>query len=197
MIAYIQGEIAFLEPTFCIVDVQGIGYEIKISLNTFAKLKGQESCKLHTYLHIKEDSHTLYGFYFEDEKNIFLQLIQISGIGPNTGLMITSSLSVDEIKHAIVNEDVNSIQAVKGIGAKTAQRVIIELKDKLKKESITTTSQIFTTPGYNTLKSEALSALMTLGIPKNSAEKSIVSILKNSSNDISLEELIKLALKQA
>lgn len=197
MIAYVQGEITLIEPTFCIVDVHGIGYEIKISLNTYTNLKAKESCKLHTYLHIKEDAHTLYGFYSQEEKDIFLKLIQISGVGPNTGLMITSSLSVDEIKYAIINDEVSTIQGVKGIGAKTAQRVIIELKDKLKKESITTTPQIFSTPGYNTLKTEALSALITLGIPKNSAEKSIVSILKNSPNDITLEELIKLALKQA
>jgi len=197
MIAYIDGPIQHLEPTFCIIDIQGVGYEIKVSLNTYAQIKRNSRCKLHTFLHIKEDAHTLYGFHDTEEKAIFLELIGISGIGPNTALMMTSSLTVSEIKQAIVSEDVKTIQSVKGIGGKTAQRVIIELKDKFKKEGIAPATNAILSPEYNTVRSEALSALLTLGIPKNAAEKSINSILKSSPNDITLEEIIKLALKQA
>src|SRR5688572_25231951 len=135
MIAYIDGKLTFKDPTFVIIDVGGIGYQIRISLSTYAQLQEGERCKLFTYLHIKEDAHTLYGFSDPAEKNVFLHLISISGVGPGTGLMIISSLSVAEIQQAIVREDVRTIQQVKGIGAKTAQRIILELKDKFRKES--------------------------------------------------------------
>lgn len=195
MIAYIEGKLVHKEPAFIIIDVNGIGYQIKISLNTFIAVKDTETAKLHTYLHIKEDAHTLYGFYDIREKDIFLHLISISGVGPGTALMISSSLNVEELKKAIVNGDVNTIQKIKGIGAKTAQRIIIELKDKLIKEGVAFEENIVA-PHYNTMKTEALTALTTLGIAKNIAEKSIESILKNSSNSITLEELIKQALKR-
>lgn len=195
MIAYIEGKLVHKEPAFIIIDVNGIGYQIRISLNTYIAIKDAEKAKIHTYLHIKEDAHTLYGFFGTREKEIFLHLISISGVGPGTALMITSSLSVEELKKAIVNGDVNTIQKIKGIGAKTAQRIIIELKDKLIKEGVAIDENIVA-PHYNTMKTEALTALTTLGIAKNIAEKSIESILKNSSNSITLEELIKQALKR-
>ncbi|MEM9857522.1 MAG: Holliday junction branch migration protein RuvA [Bacteroidota bacterium] len=197
MIAYLKGKLVLKEPTHILLDVGGIGYHINISLSTFSDLKDKEDTLIHTYLHIKEDSHTLYGFSHESEKHMFMHLISISGIGPSTGLMIQSSLTSGELKEAIASEDVKTIQSVKGVGAKTAQRVILELKDKMRKEGFETTGKEIVSPSRNTVKNEALSALVTLGINKNAAEKSIDSILKNSGNTITLEELIKLALKNA
>ena len=197
MIAYLKGKLVLKEPTHILLDVGGIGYHINISLSTFSDIKDKEDTLIHTYLHIKEDSHTLYGFSHESEKHMFMNLISISGIGPSTGLMIQSSLTSGELKEAIASEDVKTIQGVKGVGAKTAQRVILELKDKMRKEGFETTGKEIVSPSRNTVKNEALSALVTLGINKNAAEKSIDSILKNSGNTITLEELIKLALKNA
>ncbi|MEM6523012.1 MAG: Holliday junction branch migration protein RuvA [Bacteroidota bacterium] len=197
MIAYLKGKLVLKEPTHILLDVGGIGYHVNISLSTFSDLKDKEETLIHTYLHVKEDSHTLYGFSNESEKHMFMHLISISGIGPSTGLMIQSSLTSNELKEAIASEDVKTIQGVKGVGTKTAQRVILELKDKMRKEGYETLEKEIFTPSRNTVKSEALSALVTLGINKNAAEKSIDSILKNSGNTITLEELIKLALKNA
>jgi len=195
MIAYIDGKLAYKDPTYIILETGGIGYQIKISLSTYTLVKDQERCKLHTYLHIKEDAHTLYGFFELSEKKVFLDLISISGIGPGTALMTLSSLSPAELQNAIITEDVKVIQAVKGIGAKTAQRIILELKDKMKKESLIE-DKFIPISSHNTLRKEALSALVTLGIARNIAEKSIDGILKREGN-ISLEQLIKLALKTA
>ncbi|MCG8308655.1 MAG: Holliday junction branch migration protein RuvA [Cytophagales bacterium] len=194
MIGYLNGKLALKDPTFVILDVNGVGYEVRISLYTFSKIKDMESCTLHTYLHVKEDAQTLYGFFSREEKSIFLQLISINGVGPNTALMINSSLNVVELKNAIVNEEVSVIQKVKGIGNKTAHRIILELKDKIRKQGFEAGMQPIENIG---IRSEALSALITLGIHKNIAEKSIDKILKQMGNDISLEELIKLVLKQS
>jgi Holliday junction DNA helicase RuvA len=195
MIAYIKGKLIRKEPTNVIIDVNGIGYFIHISLHTFSAIKDEEVCHLNTYLHVKEDAHTLYGFISEAEKKLFLNLISISGIGPSTGLMMLSSLSPTEIIQAIANEDVHIIQSVKGIGAKTAQRVILELKDKMKKETLDENSLDYSKNSDNNLRAEALSALVTLGINKNIAQKSIGSVLRNSGNNLTLEELIKLSLQ--
>jgi len=198
MIAFIEGKLTIKEPAFVIIETCGIGYEIRISLNTYSSIKDEEACKLHTYLHVKEDSHTLYGFSELTEKTLFLLLISISGIGPSTALMMFSSLSTNEIKSAIANEDVLVIQGVKGIGSKTAQRVILELKDKIRKEElISLNNGHISSSSYNTIRIEALSALVTLGINKQQAEKSIESILQNNDEQITLEELIKRALKRS
>ncbi len=194
MIGYLTGNLTWKEPTQVIVDVHGIGYEAHISLNTYSKIKNAEKCKLFTYLHVKEDAHTLYGFYDPAEKSIFLKLISISGVGPGTAMMICSSLSVEEIQNAIVGDDVVTIKKVKGIGIKTAQRIILELKDKIIKEGVEAPAAGIRL--HHPLKEEALSALITLGINKNVAEKTISIILKNN-HDISLEELIKQALRRA
>ena len=194
MIGYLKGKLAFKDPTFVIIDVNGVGYEVKISLYTFSKIKNQESCMLHTHLHVKEDSQTLFGFSEVDEKSIFLQLIGISGVGPNTALMINSSLTVDEIKSAIVNEQVNVIQKVKGIGSKTAHRIILELKDKIKRAGYEDNASVVVS---SSKRNEALSALITLGINRAMAEKGVDKILNNHGDDISLEDLIKQVLKQA
>lgn len=195
MIAFIEGKIAEKDPTFVIIDINGVGYEMKISLTTYTVIKEKDSYKLHTYLHVREDAQILFGFAEKEEKKLFLNLISISGVGPNTGLMVLSSLSATEIKSAIVNGDAKTIQSVKGIGAKTAQRIILELKDKIAKEFDGETMQVFPENRHNTIRDEALSALVTLGFNKNVAEKSIDRVLKNSKEPVSLEELIKLTLK--
>ena len=196
MIAYIDGKLTYKDPTYVIIEVGGVGYQIKISLNTYAGLNEGERCKLFTLLHIKEDAHTLYGFSEMAEKNIFLHLISISGVGPNTGLMILSSLSVAEIQQAIVREDVRTIQRIKGIGAKTAQRLILELKDKLKKDVLTDQINV-PALAHNTNQNEALSALITLGFTRTVAEKTLDAIIKREGSHLTVEELIKLALKSA
>jgi len=196
MIAYLQGKLAFKDPTYVLIDVGGIGYEVKISLQTYSKINDQEAIRLHTYLHIKEDAHTLYGFWEESEKRLFLLLISISGVGPNTGLMILSSMSTEEVENAIISGDVASIQQVKGIGLKTAQRVILELKDKISKSTATGAGQqIGFLKSSNKVREEALQALLTLGFPKAAAEKNINQVLKKTDGEISLEDLIKASLK--
>lgn len=196
MITYLLGKIVLAEPTHLVIDVNGVGYEVKISLNTFSAVKSLKEAKIHTHLHIKEDAHTLYGFNERSEKVRFLDLISISGVGPGTALMVLSSLSPEELQSAIVSENIGMIQGVKGIGAKTAQRIILELKDKMKKEGyLEKTIEIGTSTG-NRLRNEALSALTTLGIAKPIADKTITSLLKEN-GDLTLEELIKLALKRA
>lgn len=197
MIHYLEGLLAVKDPTFVVVDVHGVGYEVKISLITYSAVKNLEKARLYTHLHIKEDAHTLYGFADQNEKRRFLDLISISGVGPSTGLMILSSLSPEELQHAIVSENVKVIQSVKGIGLKTAQRIVLELKDKMKKEGLLEKASENSTNSHNTLRSEALSALTTLGIAKPAAEKSVDSILKQEGSHLKLEELIKLALKRA
>jgi len=199
MIAYIEGKLAYKDPTYLIVDVQGLGYQVRISLHTYTHIKDLEKVKVHTFLHIKEDAHTLFGFADLLEKEIFMHLISISGIGPGTALVMLSSLNPSEVRDAIVNEDVRTIQGVKGIGTKTAQRVILELKDKLKKEyllSATDSKQNFSIP-HNSIRSEALNALVTLGFTKAIAEKNLDAILKSNSIQLTLEDLIKQALKMS
>lgn len=197
MINYLEGSLVVKDPTYVVIDVNGVGYEAKISLITYSAIKSLDKTKLYTHLHIKEDAHTLYGFSEPSEKRRFLDLISISGVGPSTGLMVLSSLSPEELQHAIVNEDVKTIQSVKGIGLKGAQRIVLELKDKMKKEGLLEKGVENVALPSNTLRSEALSALTTLGIAKPAAEKSIDIILKQHGQQIKLEELIKLALKRA
>ncbi|HSI78947.1 MAG TPA: Holliday junction branch migration protein RuvA [Lunatimonas sp.] len=199
MIAYLKGKLAFKDPTYVIIDIQGVGYMVKISLATYSWIKDQELVMLHTFLHIKEDAHTLYGFKDEAEKKLFLALISISGVGPNTAVMVLSSLDTSELEDAIVSGDYSTIQRVKGIGLKTAQRIVLELKDKIKKDNYSETASMGT--GFvlqnNKLKQEALQALITLGFPKAVAEKNISAILKKSVAEISLEDLIKASLKSS
>lgn len=192
MYAYIDGKLVFKCPTYVVIDAGGVGYHINISLNTYAALQDKERCKLFTWLHVKEDAHTLYGFFEEGEKRLFLHLISVSGIGPNTGRMILSSITPSEIQTAIVKGDVPLIQRIKGIGPKSAQRMILELQDKLKKEG---PDSLISMPINNTAKDEALSALVMLGFNKNVAEKSLEAAIKSSDENLSVEQLIKIALK--
>lgn len=197
MFAYLNGKLAYKDPTFVIIDIQGVGYEVKISLHTFGQIKDQENCKLFTYFHVKEDIQILFGFADSLEKELFMHLISISGVGPSTGLMVLSSLSPHEVEHAILSEDVKTIQGVKGIGVKTAQRIILELKDKVGKNQTEAGLQNISISGTAAIRNEALAALVTLGINKVAAQKTIDRILKNTEGQMSLEELIKQALKSA
>lgn len=195
MIAYLKGKLAHKDRAHVIIDVNGVGYEVKISLQTYGALSdGEESCKLFTHLQVKEDSHTLVGFHSMDEKLLFLDLISVSGIGLSTALVMLSSFSSNEIRSAIMNENIALIQSIKGIGSKSAQRVILELKDKCKKDTLFVEAGIASHDAHFGNKQEALSALVTLGIPRTAAEKSLDSILK-SNPDASVENLIKLALR--
>ena len=195
MIAYLKGKLAHKDRAHVIIDVNGVGYEVKISLQTYATLAdGEESCKLFTHLQVKEDSHTLVGFHSMDEKLLFLDLISVSGIGLSTALVMLSSFSSNEIRSAIINENIALIQSIKGIGSKSAQRVILELKDKCKKDTLFVEAGMASHDANFGHKQEALAALVTLGIPRTAAEKSLDSILK-SNPDASVENLIKLALR--
>ncbi len=196
MIAYLEGKVAYKDPAYAIVDVQGVGYEVRISLQTYSAMPAVgERCKVVTYLNIRDDAHILFGFGEPDEKTLFLDLVGVSGVGPATALVMLSSLSSGEIRHAIMNEDVRVVQSIKGIGSKTAQRVILELKDKMRKDSLTSPVPFLAGVTGGGTRSEALAALVTLGIPKNSAEKSLDTIIKREGDGLTVEELIKLALR--
>ena len=193
MIHFIEGQIERLDQNRVIINVNGIGYEIFISLYTFEKLRKKSTCRLLTYFLVKEDAQQLFGFYDDDEKEIFSLLITVSGIGASTAQVILSSMGTAEIKNAILSGNTLKFSAVKGIGSKTSQRLILELKDKMLKVSLSEES-IFTSEN-NKNKDEALSALLTLGFNKNNAEKAISEIIKGNS-DISAEDIIRLALKR-
>lgn len=192
MYAYIDGRLVFKSPAYVVIDAGGVGYHINISLNTYSLLANAERCKLFTWLHVKEDAHTLYGFADEGERRLFLHLISISGIGPNTGRMMLSSITPLEIQTAIINGNVSLIQRIKGIGPKSAQRVILELQDKLRKEGPDT---LDTAPLTKTVKDEALAALVMLGFARNVAEKVLEQEINKNNRPLTVEELIKFALK--
>ncbi len=197
MIAFLKGEIVNCEATYLIIEVGGIGYHVNISLSAYDVFKKQKEAIVLTHFHVKEDAQTLYGFHQPSDKSMFLDLIGISGIGPSIALGMLSSMETSEIKMAIVAENVKQIQSIKGIGAKTAQRVILELKDKYKKEGLIADSSNSKLSSNNSKRNEALSALLNLGFAKVSAEKVINNILEKNGENITLEELIKLALKSA
>ncbi len=192
MYAYIDGKLVFKSPSYVVIDAGGIGYHINISLHTYSQLGADERCKLYTWLHVKEDAHTLYGFLDEGERRLFLHLISISGIGPNTARMVLSSITPTEIHSAIINGNVALIQRIKGIGPKSAQRIILELQDKLRKEGPET---LTSAPLNHSAKDEALSALVMLGFARNAAEKVLDQEMNKSKEDLTVEQLVKSALK--
>ncbi len=192
MIGYLKGNITFKSPAFVLVECGGIGYQVYISLNTFTKIQNAEHCKLLTYLHVTDSSHTLFGFADDLEKALFTHLISVSGIGPSTARIALSSLSPEELHKAIVHENERLIQGIKGIGPKTAKRIILELKDKLAKSG--DLAKISSGTG-NTLKEQSLSALVALGFNKTHAEKTIDDLLRSENEISAVEDLIKKALK--
>lgn len=194
MISYIKGEITFKSPTFIIVEAAGIGYHVNISLNTYAQIEKAERVKILIHFHVKEDSQTLYGFAEDKERQLFKLLLSVSGIGPNTARVLLSGMTPDEAKSAIIGEDVMAFKKVKGVGPKTAKRIILDLKDKILKDSGDT--PLTFTPKDNTLRTEALSALVALGFAKINVQKVLNKTLKEKPNIAGVEELIKIALKQ-
>ena len=192
MIAQIKGKLVEKHPTHVIIDCNGLGYMVHISLHTYGQLGDDESIKLYTHLQVKEDSHTLFGFFQPIERTIFRLLISISGIGASIARTMLSSMSPQEIQHAILNENLAAIKGVKGIGHKTAQRVLIELKDKVQKIEGNDEIPILQS---NRTKEETLSALEVLGYPRRQSEKVVDNILQ-STPDSSIEELIKIALNK-
>src|ERR1700744_5347482 len=192
MYAYIDGKLVFKSPAYVVIDAGGVGYHTHISLHTYSLLTDTERCKLFTWLHVKEDAHTLYGFADEGERRLFLHLISISGIGPNTARMVLSSITPTEIQSAIISGNVSLIQRIKGIGPKSAQRIILELQDKLRKEGPDT---LTSAPLNHSAKDEALSALVMLGFARNAAEKVLEHEINRNKEDLTVEQLVKYALK--
>ncbi|MCU0403061.1 MAG: Holliday junction branch migration protein RuvA [Chitinophagaceae bacterium] len=194
MIAQIKGTFLELSPTRVVVEAAGVGYELHISLHTYSSLQGKTEGRLFTFLKISEDAHTLYGFADPDEKEMFVKLIGINGVGAATARMMLSSLRPSEIAHAIISGDARSLERVKGIGKKTAERLVIELRDKLGKEA----DKGISLPGgslHNTAWNDALDALTALGIPRMQADLAVKKIKTALPENVSTEEIIKQVLK--
>ena len=192
MITQIKGRLVEKSPTELVIDCNGLGYLVNISLNTFSLLSDSENISLYTHLQVKEDSHTLFGFYEKTERNLFRKLISVSGIGASTARTMLSSLNPEEIQRAILSENVSTIQSVKGIGLKTAQRVIIELKDKV---SVISEGLEISSNFTNSKREESLSALEVLGYSRKQTTK-VVDKLISETSEISVEEIIKNALNK-
>ena len=191
MITHVKGKLVEKNPAFVVIDCNGIGYLLRISLHTYSQIGDSELCMLYTHLSIKEDAHTLFGFSEREERELFRHLISVSGVGPNTAQMILSSLSPADAQQAIIAENVSLLKSVKGIGGKTAQRIILDLKDKLTKQGIVVDKSITL---HNTTREEALSALTMLGFSKNTIEKVIDKELQEGALEV--EELVKRVLKK-
>lgn len=194
MIAFIEGNIEEKNPAFVVLNCQGLGYLLHISLHTYSRLPERGMVKIFTHQVIREDAHLLFGFAEEDERELFRLLISVSGIGPNTARMVLSSMSPAEVKSAIVNNNVSMLQSIKGIGAKSAQRIVVDLRDRLEKEGVFKDENLVFS--NNTMHEEALSALVMLGFAKNAAQKALAAILKKKQGaPVTTEELVKEALK--
>lgn len=196
MIEYVRGELAELTPALAIIDCNGLGYAVNISLNTYSAIQGKKNCKLFIHEAIREDAHILYGFVDKQEREIFQLLISVSGIGGNTARMILSAMSYKELVQVISTENVNMLKTVKGIGLKTAQRVIVDLKDKIKISVPEGMGDFLPASQLNAeVQSEAIAALTMLGFAPAPSQKVVQSILKEEPN-ASVEHVIKLALKR-
>jgi Holliday junction DNA helicase RuvA len=196
MYDYIKGEITELSPTEAVVETCGIGYKILISLQTYSRLSPGKEQKIYLYQHLREDASSFFGFFDKEERHVFTHLIGVSGIGPNSARMMLSSMTTNEVVNAIISGDVNKIKSVKGIGLKTAQKVIIELKDKMSKDSVPLSQDVVS--GFsagNSSRKEASSALVLLGFARNNVEKVLDSLLQENPS-FTLEELIKHSLKK-
>lgn len=192
MYEYFEGRFTEVNPAFIVVDCQGVGYYLHISLNTYAKLKDQTQGRVLSHYVVREDAQLLYGFAEESERRLFRLLITVSGIGSNTARLILSSMTPSEVKQAISSRDASILQKVKGIGIKSAQRIVIDLSDKIDKEEL---SDHIPMSVNNTLRSEALSALVMLGFQKTTIEKTLERLLKSEEKPLNVEDLIKRALK--
>ncbi len=195
MFAYINGKITYKTPTHVYLECNGIAYFVNISLTTYSQIHDAENVKLYTHLVVREDAHILYGFFTEEEKIMFLHLVSVSGVGPNTARLVLSSMTTNDFEKAIIHEDVRLIQSIKGIGPKSAQRLILELRDKLKKTSSPEGVNTLHSGSYSVMSDEALAALTMLGFQKVQAEKAIQKALRENHQIQSVEDLIKLSLK--
>jgi len=191
VIAFVRGKFIVKNPAQIIVDVNGVGYECQVSLNTYAAISNKDIGQLYTFLHITENNQTLYGFFDQSEKELFTQLISVSGVGAATARMMLSGMKPDEIIKAIVQSNAKLLESIKGIGRKTAERLVLELKEKLSKNL---NESIVINTVSNKIEVDALNALISLGIPRLNAEKAIKSVA-DANKDIQLEDLIKKALK--
>lgn len=196
MIAYLKGHFTYKSPALVHIEVQGVGYEVQISLNTYSRLQSMEEGLLHTHLLIKEDAHTLYGFFDREEKDMFLQLIGISGVGASTARMMLSSMKPAEITRAILNGDARQLESIKGIGKKSAERIILELRDKLGKGHSGTDLEVNNSAAINnSSEQDALNALISLGIARPAAEQAVRKVMAAEENPGKIEDIIKKALK--
>ena len=197
MIEYLKGEIAELTPATAVIDCNGVGYAASISLNTYSAIQGKKACKLYIHEAIREDAYVLFGFADRQERELFLLLISVSGIGGNTARMILSALSPNELINVISNENANLLKSVKGIGLKTAQRIIVDLKDKIKTGAVAaaSTGGTATLPANNEVMDEAVAALTMLGFAQGPSQKVVIGILKEEPS-APVEQVIKLALKR-
>ncbi|PKP37322.1 MAG: Holliday junction branch migration protein RuvA [Bacteroidetes bacterium HGW-Bacteroidetes-14] len=195
MYDYIKGELAELTPTEVVIEAYNVGYKILISLQTYSKLQAGRESKLYIHHHVREDAELLFGFADKDERTIFCHLIEVSGIGPNTARTMLSSMTSDEIRNAIITGDVNKLKSIKGIGLKTAQRLLIELKDKIGRSGTATLVGSYFPSEFDSQRDEAVSALVLLGFSKANVDK-VVDIILRESPGCKLEELIKQSLKR-
>ncbi|MDX2281958.1 MAG: Holliday junction branch migration protein RuvA [Saprospiraceae bacterium] len=193
MFAYLKGELTYKSPALIVVDVQGVGYQVHIPLSTFSAIQNLERATIYTHLIIREDAHTLYGFGTQAERSLFVQLIGVTGVGATTAQLIMSSMNVDEIRAAIIGEQVHLLQQVKGIGAKTAKQIILDLKSKLLKDA--PDGPVLLPTASNAYREEALSALLALGFNRIAVQKALNALVQEHPNVSKVEELIKLALK--
>lgn len=194
MISYLKGEITWKSPTAIVVETGGVGYYVMISLHTYAQIESLERVKIYTHLLIREDSHTLYGFAEPSERTLFQHLISVSGVGPGTAQLLLSAMTADEVRSAIIGEQEQAFSRVKGIGPKTAKRIILDLKDKMVKQGGDTPLTLL--PQDNTAREEALSALLALGFARIQVQKALNAVQKEHPSAKNVEELIKLALRQ-
>ncbi|MFM2286248.1 MAG: Holliday junction branch migration protein RuvA [Bacteroidota bacterium] len=192
MFDYFSGKLVEKTPTYAVIDCGGVGYVLNISLSTFSQITNPERCTLYAHLAVREDAHVLYGFATKAERETFRLLINVSGVGAGTARMILSSLSTGEIAESVISNNVHTLKNVKGIGEKTAQRIIVDLKGKFDRDTVS--PELFAGM-HNTVRIEALTALTLLGFPKNNAEKAIDKVIKGNDQELSVEELIKRGLK--
>jgi Holliday junction DNA helicase RuvA len=194
MYAYLKGEVTYRSPAFITLEVNGIGFHVNIPLSTYTALQGQEKATVYTHLLVREDAHTLFGFATQTERSMFVQLIGVTGVGATTAQLILSSMSVDEVRAAVIGEQAHVLQRVKGIGAKTAKQIILDLKGRLTKEA-PDGAVLLPNMADESVREEALTALMALGFNRITVQKTLNAVLKENPNTAKVEDLIKLALK--
>lgn len=196
MIAYLKGQFTYKSPAVVHIEVQGVGYEVQVSLNTYSHIQNTKEGILHTYLLIREDAHTLYGFFDKAEKDMFIQLIGVSGVGASTARMMLSSMKPEEITRAILQGNVKQLESIKGIGKKSAERLILELRDKLGKGAPEANPDVNNSAAANnSSEQDALNALISLGIARPAAEQAVRKVMAAEENPGKIEDIIKKALK--